>query len=58
MPNVRNPTCTLPIVSPEELVVEVMTEAEKLALRCNESQDVKEGFIAQREKRKPVFKGF
>ncbi len=33
-------------------------EAEKLALECNESQDVREGFIAQREKRKPVFKGF
>ena len=33
-------------------------EAEKLAAECNESQDVKEGMTAQKEKRVPVFKGF
>lgn len=33
-------------------------EAEKLAAECNESQDVKEGITAQKEKRVPVFKGF
>ena len=32
-------------------------EAEKLAHECNESQDVREGIAAQREKRAPVFRG-